>query len=370
VLFQQGLALNPDLALLVLDDFNTHQSLGHGEAARQGLIRAIGLMRRSDHGSMTSRASAVSLPAMQALLDEALGDYLGALKEIDETLALPSFFGSREKAVSWRAQDLALDHDVIAARRAMPAGADDAALSRALLKWGGASTPHFALDMVLDDWAGVLGELRGVGSLVAEAEQQVAGKQSSYLVRSQVWPREAEALAHLGRIGEAQALIARTPLDGYDAVRIRGVVAALAGSPAEADRWFADAIRQAPSLPLAHLDWARAKLARGDAHGAIAEAAVAHAKGPRYADPLELWGEALMAKGEFAAAAGKFREADRWAPAWGRNHLRWGEALWRAGDLDDARKQFAAANGDGLSLADRAALDVFLQRAAPAAPQG
>ncbi len=69
-----------------------------------------------------------------------------------------------------------------------------------------------------------------------------------------------------------------------------------------------------------------------------------------------------MAKGEYTAAAGKFREADRWAPAWGRNHLRWGEALWRAGDLDDARTQFAAASGQGLSVPDRAALDVFLQR--------
>ena len=365
-LFQQGLALNPHLALLTFDDINTRQSLGHDEAVRQGLIRAIGLLHRSDHGSMTVRAMASSLPALQAQLDETTEDYQGALQHIGEIMAAPSYFGSREKAVSWRAQDLALDHDVLAARRAMPAGANDAALFRALLKWGGASLSHVALDKALDDWAGVLGELRALEGLAAEAEQQVASKGASYQIRTQLWPGEAEALAHLGRIGEAQALIARTPLDGYDAVRIRGVVAALASSPAESDRWFAEAVRQAPSLPLAHLDWARAKLTRGDAHGAIAEAAVAHAKGPRYADPLELWGEALMAKGEFAAAAGKFREADRWAPAWGRNHLRWGEALWRAGDLDDARTQFAAANGQGLSIPDRAALDVFLRRTAPA----
>ncbi len=121
---------------------------------------------------------------------------------------------------------------------------------------------------------------------------------------------------------------------------------------------------QGPSLPQAHLDWARARLARGDVDGAIAELTLAHAKGPHFADPLELWGEALMRKGDFAAAAAKFAEADKYAPKWGRNHLRWGEALLRAGRYADARRQFEATSGLDLNAPDRAALNVFLARTA------
>ncbi len=232
-LFQQGQALNPDIALLWVDDVNSELILGHAEAAHREVERTLVQLQRRDQGSMSAKAAATTLISIKVQLDEDLGDYRGAVDQIGKVMALPSYFGSREKAVSWRAQDLALDHDVVAALRAMPAGANDAALSRALLKWGGGSLPHVGLDTVLDDWPGVLGELRALEGLAADAERTVAGKQAAYLVRTQVWPPEAEALAHLGRFGEAQALIARTPLDAYDAVRIRGVVAALAGSPAE-----------------------------------------------------------------------------------------------------------------------------------------
>ncbi len=61
-------------------------------------------------------------------------------------------------------------------------------------------------------------------------------------------------------------------------------------------------------------------LARGDTDGAIAKLQQAHAKGPSFADPLELWGEALMRKGDFQGAAGKFSEASRIAPRWDRNN--------------------------------------------------
>jgi hypothetical protein len=67
------------------------------------------------------------------------------------------------------------------------------------------------------------------------------------------------------------------------------------------------------------------------------------AKGPRFADPQELWGEALMAKGDFAGAAGRFAAADKLAPQWSANHRRWGEALAKLGKADEARAQLAAA---------------------------
>src|SRR6185437_1305887 len=84
--------------------------------------------------------------------------------------------------------------------------------------------------------------------------------------------------------------------------------------------------------------------------------AEAHAKGPHFADPLEMWGEALIARNRSDLAVAKFTEAAPYAPNWGRLHLKWGEALLWSGDKDGAKKQFAVAAGLFLSPADRTAL--------------
>lgn len=54
-------------------------------------------------------------------------------------------------------------------------------------------------------------------------------------------------------------------------------------------------------------------LARGDILGAIRKLTQANKKGPRFADPLEVWGEALMRQGEVSAAAAKFIGANAFA---------------------------------------------------------
>ena len=56
-----------------------------------------------------------------------------------------------------------------------------------------------------------------------------------------------------------------------------------------AGRWFAEAVRQAPSSPFAYTEWGQTLLGKGVVDGAIAKLTLAHAKGPRFADPLELW---------------------------------------------------------------------------------
>ncbi len=70
--------------------------------------------------------------------------------------------------------------------------------------------------------------------------------------------------------------------------------------------------------------------AKGDVDRAIEKLEEAHRRGPRFADPLQLWGEALMLTGRYA----------------------------------EARRQYETANGLDLSRADRAALDVLLARSA------
>lgn len=167
---------------------------------------------------------------------------------------------------------------------------------------------------------------------------------------------KALALARMGRAPEALALAATLPGDCYRCLRIRGEIAEVTRDRPGADRWFAEAVRQAPALPFAQTDWGRVKLARGDFDGALSLARDAHDKTRDFADPLELWGEALSAKGDHTNAAAKLAEAAAFAPGWGRLHLKWGEALAKAGRPAEAQAQFKAAAGLDLTAAERAEL--------------
>jgi tetratricopeptide (TPR) repeat protein len=165
-----------------------------------------------------------------------------------------------------------------------------------------------------------------------------------------------DALAHAGRLAEADTLIAQTPADCYPCLVVRARVAELKGDRAGADRWMTEAVKQGPSLPQAERQWGALLLARGRPDEAIAKLTAAARKGPRSADVLETWGEALAAKGDFDAAASKFAQANKQAPSWGRLHLKWSEVLAKAGKTGDARTQKQAAQGPDLTPAERAEL--------------
>jgi tetratricopeptide (TPR) repeat protein len=169
-------------------------------------------------------------------------------------------------------------------------------------------------------------------------------------------PMEAIALAHAGFVAQARSLAAATPADCVFCLRARGQTAALAGDAAGADRAFAEALRQAPSLPFAYAEWGEAKLARGDVTGALALFRRAREKGPRWADAAKLEGDALARMGKPREAAGAYAAAAELAPRWGGLHLKWGEALARLGQADSARAMFRAAGAMDLSAADRAEL--------------
>ena len=136
----------------------------------------------------------------------------------------------------------------------------------------------------------------------------------------------------------------------------------MAGQPALADHWFSEAVKMAPSLPMASTAWGRVLLDRGQTDKAIAQFEIANTRGPHFADPLSWWGEALLGKGETKAAIKKFKEADKYAPKWGRNHLLWGDALAKLDKTDKAREQWRAAVGMDLSAADRARVTALLAR--------
>lgn len=100
-------------------------------------------------------------------------------------------------------------------------------------------------------------------------------------------------------------------------------------------------------------DWGAMLLRKGDYDGAIAKFKLANAKGPHFADPLEMWGEALMQENRSDLALAKFEDASRFAPNWGRLHLEWGKALLSAGDKTGAAKQFALASQLDLTSSEK-----------------
>jgi len=183
--------------------------------------------------------------------------------------------------------------------------------------------------------------------LEPDAEKTANGAGETFVAKDAVEihlrPLLALAKAETGDMGGAQTLIAASPLDCYDCVRIRGLIAEAAHQSDRADIWFARAVHDAPSIPRAYADWGKALLERGQPDAAIEKFKQSNEKGPHFADPLEGWGEALMAKNQSHRALEKFAEADKYAPNWGRLHLKWGEALAYAGRRDEAKKHFARA---------------------------
>jgi tetratricopeptide (TPR) repeat protein len=224
----------------------------------------------------------------------------------------------------------ALDHDPAAARQAMasPKVRDEASYMWNVAKGAFTALPVYWTAAEAGDWPAALADAQVVDKWLEANKAQ----RPIYGLLQSVWihPLEALALAKTGDVAGAQALIGTTPLDCYLCLRVRGLVAAEARDWPSAERWFAEAVRQAPSSPFAYTEWGEMLLAKGDLAEAIGKFEAAHARGPRWADPLELWGEALMRRGDRAGAAAKFREAVQDAPHW-----------------DRARQMLAGAGGHG-----------------------
>jgi len=254
------------------------------------------------------------------------------------------------------ATDFAWNHDPAAARAAMGANGrpDDNDLLTADAADAFFALPHYWIAAEGGRWSAALADARAADAWL---EMDRTARPLMGLLQA-VWihPLEALAMAKAGDLAGAAAMIGSTPQDCYLCLRIRGQIAALAGDGPAADRWFAAAAVQAPSLPFAWADWGAVLLDRGDMPGAIAKFKLANQKSPHFADPLEGWGEALMAQNRSDLAVSKFAEAEKYAPNWGRLHLKWGEALAYAGKKDAAQKQFALAAGLDLSAADKAEL--------------
>ncbi len=344
--------------------------LGHAEAAYRAWVR---LMKRPemDLALYTDevRAFIKLLPA--ANMATILGDWDGGLaipcsrlkvspcqaaSLVDAVRANPALANpSRDNQVPYGAQALANLHDLqsaealLALRPPAPADMPPASLAYDDADW---LIVRSIIDREREDWAAVLRN--------ADAWEALATKWPSFRAPYTVSSNRGLALAALGDRAGAERAAGILPLDCYRCVMRRGLIAARLGQSAAADRWYAEALRQGPSLPQAEAEWAAVLLKQGRVDAAIAQAAAASRKGPRFADAHEVWGEALLAKGDARAAVRKFEAAAKFAPRWGHNHLLWGEALAKLGKADEARAKWRAAATMDLTAPERARLTVLL----------
>lgn len=348
---RRAIALDPTLAVGWNNLANGEAALGHDEAALKAYVENLRRLQAGQGQTVSTRAQGILRAGAQLSRAAALGDFRAAVAAGEELVNLPSYYSSDLTGRAQVAQALAQDHDVAAALTvAKGLGPDDVAIS---LRWppgSGISAAYVAADQALDDWPAAARAWKALdAAAVAKPELGVARSTA-------LWPFLAEALVRSGDVAAGLALIARTPSDCYACLRARGRIAAAQRDWPKAQAAFAEAARQAPSLPMADYDWGQMLLAKGDLTGAIGKLRDAHAKGPHFADPLELWGEVLLRQGDPAGAAVKFAEAAKWAPRWGRDHLKWSEALAKLGKTDAARAQRRAAATMDLTPTERAQL--------------
>jgi tetratricopeptide (TPR) repeat protein len=282
-----------------------------------------------------------------------LGDFQKSAAELSRLGAVENLYGAEPAAT---ADSYVLDHDPSAAKNEIASfgTSNDTPFLTTDADEGWKSLPVYWIAVAHGDWRGALADARASDAwLVAHTpEHRVLGLMRPVLVE----PLEALAVAKSGDETGAEALIGRTARDCYLCLRVRGRIAAEKRDWKSAAAWFADADRQAPSLPFAETDWGAMLLRKGDFDGAIAKFALANQKGPHFADPMEMWGGALIAKNRSDLAVAKFEEANKYAPNWGRLHLKWGEALLWSGKRDEAKKQFAAAGHLDLTPSEKSEL--------------
>ena len=309
-----ALGIDPGLLAGHYDLIDSDLALGHDEDALESSRRMLTL--RDDDQPLQHRGEgAAEMRAFAKMtIDQLTGDFSRASTEMSR---FEPSDADRVGRLLATASDAAKGHDPAAAQAMIEESkASGSPSSSRLLQ------ARYNLDVAREDWTAALADAQ---ALNAAADSDLAASadpedKADLRARSQTLyrPMLAAAKAHTGDLAGASALIATSPLDCYECLVRRGRIAALAGDTAGAQRWFAEAVRQAPSLPFAYLEWGRVLLAAGDPDAAITKASAAHDRGPKFADPLELWGEALARKGDRQGAASRFAEAQRLAPSWTR----------------------------------------------------
>lgn len=209
----------------------------------------------------------------------------------------------------------ALNHDLDNAQRSLAqAGPMDLDFYAQEGNYGWYALPTYQLAAERGDWPTALAELRRVDGLIegGKAKSPAAGLLQPVLLK----PLLARALLRTGDGAAARTVIGATALDCYLCLRVRAEIAASDSDVAASDRWFKEAVRQAPSVPFAYTEWGDALLGRGDAAQALQKFEAAIRVAPRDADAFKGAGDALARLGRRAEAMSRYKAALSLAPAW------------------------------------------------------
>ena len=241
-ILQQSVALNGDYPIARSNLASSEQNLGHAEAALAGIPEAIAVLAR--HAADYYPAVVISLPArLRSLQAQLLGDTLEMESQARIALAAASP-NNRDLSRRTIALALARRHDSGATRAWLgqmpppPSPLDQA--NRLVLQMQQAAA--------LEQWPAVIaGE---AGTVKAWSELPNYRFDVASIEAARLRALVALAKAKTGDIAGAESLIAATPGDCYDCVRIRGQIASEAKQWARADYWFAKAVQDAPSIPM------------------------------------------------------------------------------------------------------------------------
>jgi len=343
---RHAIAIDPQLLLPYENIANNEGTLQHDEQSLTAIKQAIALDQSGGDSSMEPANFPIRVLQDKTGLAGGLGDFEAVL-DLDRQIERMPDRNSWENAFENDVSTCGSLHDwgcVQTAWQALPPA------NNPLLMIGRIANLQLA-EMFLEHWQSAV---RESGKLSAQLSK--LGAQGAVFMRLDEDPFLAFVDANLGDFRDAHALLDRTPADCVVCLRLRGRIDALQQNWTGADYWFQRAVAAAPSVPFGDTDWGQMLLMKGDPDGAIAKFTQAHAKGPHYADPLEMWGEALMLKNRSDLALAKFSEAGKYAPNWGRLHLKWGEALLYTGQPEAAKKQFARAAELDMPARERAEL--------------
>lgn len=306
----RALAIDPLMAPALANGAQAHQSLGHDQLALD--MRLLSYKQKPDRAEYDPSIAATNrcydlFAIAQLLRDPDTSDDAAACYVTHDVLDVASPTYARAEAAFLRHDPDRAAMLTTKSLNSLPAPIAEylkAGMRLAVEMDKGASP---ALVTALDNYRKVA---------VIPASAGLTAKALNAAAPTSVWPGEAEVLLMLGRAGEAQALIGRTPLDCYDCVRVRGLTAqALRDAPA-AQRWFTEAVRQGPRLPAAYVDWGRFLTQHRRFDDAQVRFAKAAELAPNWADPLKYWGDALIAQGKHYEAKEKYDAAVKLAPKW------------------------------------------------------
>lgn len=303
-----ALAIEPKFALAYSNRWGAYSGMGHAEAAYLSAVLSARTARSDGHRFFREEGLAYMRESSAAIAESEIGDYGAATESYLQSLQIRPDDTDSVIAL-FSVQAAAHDRDGARATLGRLAQPSVDASPQAV---EAASGLNAALEAQLayeaEDWRAVVRLLGGI--------DPDSGVFDDARWRTAVYPYLVRAMARMGDTARAGRVIAATTLDCYQCAIARGVIAEEAGDPAGADRWFAEAVRQAPSLPFAHEEWGRAKLARGDLDGAEADFREANRRSPNWADPLKGWGDVLMARGDAGGAARRYDAALERAPQW------------------------------------------------------